>query len=304
MHTDRVEYDTSGLNTGYPVIPPDHAAARPAHQYGYFSPALVRSYSSRIALVAKGLVAPLYHRLRLGEAGLFVVNAALAVAYHSAFQAIGLATISILCLLTLYLFNDIVDARDDQHNPKKDPLIAATYIRERRLFLACWWALTGLVVGAAAWLDPRAGAWVVAVSAINAGYSLVCKRVPILDVVWVGLWGAAYAAIVTPATAWVVLIGAMTSVCHVYQTSEDREADAANGFATSAMLARSRLSIMQAVLTVILVASAWTLHPGVAALTLAAFLPYWVAWQARPRTAWILAKAHFTAVCAYLLMIG
>ena len=40
------------------------------------------------------------------------------------------------------------------------------------------------------------------------------------------------------------------------------------------------------------------------ALTLAGFLAYWLAWHDRPRIAWLLAKAHFSVVWAYLLVRG
>ena len=260
--------------------------------------------SSEFRLFAKALAAPLYHRLRVGEGGLFVVNATLALKGHPVGEALGLAVTSLVCLLSLYLFNDIIDARDDQHNPKKDHLLAGFYVRERRAFLVSWLLMSGLAVVASAWLDARAAVWVLAVSLINVAYSLFCKKVPLLDVVWVGVWGGAYASIVTDAAAWVVMVGAMTAVCHIYQISEDRDADAASGFATSAMLAAPLRSLLQAVLTGMLVATAWTLTPDAVALTFVAFFAYWLAWHNRPRTAWILAKAHFSVVWAYLLLRG
>jgi 4-hydroxybenzoate polyprenyltransferase len=258
----------------------------------------------RLRRIVTGLTAPLYQRIRRGEGGLLVLNASWALTYYPLRQGFGLAAISLLCLLALYLFNDIVDARDDQHNPKKDRLLAQSYVRERPTFLALWLLMSGCAVVAGAWLDTRVAVWVAAVSLINVLYSLLCKKVPLLDIVWVGLWGGAYASIVTGATAWIVLVSAMTSVCHIYQISEDRGADAASGFATSATLRAPLLTALQAGLDVVIVAAAWTVSGSVAALTLAALFAYWVAWHDRPRSAWILAKLHFSVVWAYLLVRG
>ena len=258
----------------------------------------------RLGLVATGLAAPLYHRFRLGEGGLLAVNAALALKYFPLGEGLGLAAISLLCLLSLYLFNDIVDARDDQHNPKKDRLLAALYVRERGLFLALWLLTSGIAVGAGAWLDGRVGLWVFAVSLINVAYSMLLKKVPFADIAWVGVWGGAYALIVTDAPAWILMVAAMTSICHIYQISEDRGADAASGIATSATLRAPLLSLLHAGLAAIVVASAWTLSGSVAALTLVGLLAYWLRWRDRPRIAWILAKVHFSLVLAYLLAGG
>jgi 4-hydroxybenzoate polyprenyltransferase len=271
---------------------------------GQRRPWSIAADSSEFRLFANGLAAPLHHRLRRGEGGLFVVNATLALKGHSLGEALGLTLASLVCLLSLYLFNDVVDARDDQHNPKKDHLLAGFYVRERRAFLASWLLMSGFAVVASALVDARAAVWVLAVSLINVAYSLFCKKVPLLDVVWVGVWGGAYASIVTDAAAWVVMVGAMTAVCHIYQISEDRDADAASGFATSAMLAAPLRSSLQVVLTGMLVATAWTVTPGAVALTFAVFFAYWLAWHNRPRTAWMLAKTHFAVAWAYLLMRG
>src|SRR5262249_49149751 len=152
-------------------------------------------------------------------------NATLAIDRYPLLQGLGLAFTCLICIVALYLFNDIVDARDDQHNPKKDQRLAALYVQYRVLFAVVWFAFAILTLLGGALLDPRAAFWIAAVSLLNGGYSLVSKRIPLVDVLSVGLWGAAYAAIVTDATACIVMIGAMTAICHIYQASEDREAD-------------------------------------------------------------------------------
>ena len=258
----------------------------------------------RLRELARALVAPLSHRIRRGEGGLLVVNASLALAYYPLRDGLGRTAISLLCLLALYLFNDLVDARDDQHNPKKNRALAEWYARDRSLFLALWVLMSAAAVAAGAWLEPRVAFWVAAVSLINVAYSLRCKKIPVVDIVSVGLWGAAYASIAIGVTAWVVLVGAMTAVCHIYQTSEDRGVDAASGFATSAALRASLLTAFQGGLDAILVVTAWRLSGGVVALSLAALFAYWVVWRDRPRIAWLLAKSHFALVWAYLLVRG
>ncbi len=252
--------------------------------------------------LANALVAPLSRRVRRGEGGLFLVNAALAAKWHGFREGLALTALSLACLLALYLFNDVIDADEDQHNPKKDRSLAALYARNRRGFLALWWVMSGLVVGAAACLDARAAAAAFAVTLINVAYSLFCKRIPFWDVIWVGVWGGVYASMVTSATAWIVMVGAMTAVCQIYQTCEDRTADARSGVATSATLAASVLSSVQAGLVGVLMVTAWIAAQSPAAATFAGLFAYWLIWRDRPRIAWVLAKAHFAVLCAYLLL--
>lgn len=258
----------------------------------------------RLRLVARGFAAPLAHRLRRGEGGLLLVNASLAWKEYPRRGAISLAAISTLTLLALYLFNDIIDAPQDQQNPKKDRELADMYVGARGVFLTGWLLLSTVALVAATWLDARAGLGVGAVALINVAYSLFCKKVPMLDLVWVSLWGAAYASIVTGTVVWIVMVGTMTAVCHIYQASEDRDADATNGVATSATLTAPLLSTVQAALAAVLMAAAWMLGAAVVALTFAGFFAYWRIWCDRPRIGWFLTKAHFSVAWAYLLVRG
>src|SRR5215470_14390040 len=85
----------------------------------------------RLSVVAmqrlRGVAAPLYHRVRRGEGGLLIVNATLALKWYPVREALSLVAISFISLLSLYLFNDLIDARDDRQNPKKDRVIAEMY---------------------------------------------------------------------------------------------------------------------------------------------------------------------------------
>src|SRR5262249_47342840 len=103
-------------------------------------------WTVRLRRLANAVAAPLCHRARRGEGGLFVVNATLALKWHPLREAVGLAGVSLLCLLALYLFNDVVDAHDDQRNPKKDRLLAGLYARRRHGFLALWAAMSALAI--------------------------------------------------------------------------------------------------------------------------------------------------------------
>lgn len=298
VQTDRVEPASVRPSRAFPRAP--HPSRSPTTDCA----AEPRLDAERLRLVPKGLLAPLFHRIRRGEGGLLVVNATLAWQYRSVGEAVGLTLASLLCLLALYLFNDIVDAPDDRHNPKKDRQLASEYAQERSLFLALWLVTTGLAVLAGAAVEPRAALWVGAVSGVNVVYSLLCKKVPFVDIVWVALWGGAYASIATDATGWIVLVAAMTAVCHIYQISEDRGADAASGIATSATLRASVQTLLQAALTGVLAAAAWSVSGSLVALTLLALFAYWLAWRDRPGVGWIVAKVHFSFVWAYLLVVA
>jgi 4-hydroxybenzoate polyprenyltransferase len=256
----------------------------------------------RLHGIVRGLVAPLSHRIRRGEGGLLVVNATLALKFGTPVAAVAALAVSVLTLLALYLFNDIVDAEVDQHNPKKDHALAAGYVRDRALFLALYFGLTAVCVVGAIAVGGSAPYWVLAVSVVNAVYSLFCKKVPLIDFVWVGLWGGAFVLIVSPMNAWVGMAAAMTAICHIYQISEDRGADAATGIATSATLRGWLLTAVQAGLCALLAFAAWPLGGHLAALSLAVLLAYWLIWREQPNTAWFLSKVHFSLVWAYLIV--
>ena len=92
----------------------------------------------------------------------------------------------------------------------------------------------------------------------------------------------------------------MTSVCHLYQTLDDRTSDAANGITTtavrSATLSRNVLVALALLLFVVLRAPlglAWALTAFTPVALYAAF--------GRPRTGWLLTKVYFGVVWLYLL---
>lgn len=250
------------------------------------------------------LTAPLNHRILRGEGGLLIVNWSLAFTSNPALEATVLAVASLLCLCGLYLFNDLVDAREDLENPKKDHRLAELYVRERSLFLLLWFAITTLAIALAGLIRATSAIAMVTVVAVNVAYSLRFKRLPVVDIVWVGLWGCAFGAIVSDSPAWLAMIGAMTAACHIYQASEDREVDRRHGLRTSATLPWAVLSAIQVALSLILAGAAWHIVGDRIALTLLAFPFYWFFWRRSVRIAWIVAKVHFTIVWAWLIWQG
>jgi len=254
-------------------------------------------------LFARALFAPLTDRVRRGEGGLLALNLMWAWQLHPLGEACALVAVSLLCLVTLYLFNDVVDARGDLSNPKKDVALATSYVEHQSTYLMVWLGLTTLAITAATWISRDAVLGVCAVSSLNVVYSLACKKIAYIDLLCVCLWGGAFASIATSAPAWILMTGAMTAVCHIYQASEDRDTDTANDIVTSATLATVQLSILQALLTLVMILASWKLAPGVVPLTFTAFIAYWMRWHDQPRTGWFVTKVHF-AVVVLLLFAG
>src|SRR5262249_22794649 len=146
------------------------------------------------------------------------------------------ALVSVLTIGVMYAFNDLHDAPTDSNNPKKDAALIGVYIQHRRpsLVLVMLVKLVTLAL-AVAFLPPRATMAVAAAFGANIVYSLAFKGMPVIDVVWCGLWGASYSAIVTPYGTFWLIVGLMTAVCHLYQALDDRNADAANAITTTAV---------------------------------------------------------------------
>jgi 4-hydroxybenzoate polyprenyltransferase len=255
-------------------------------------------------LVWAGIASTL-HRIRRGEGALLAVNLSL-VAYRglAGANAAAAVLISLLAIGLMYAFNDLYDAPTDSNNPKKDRTLIGTYLEHRR---ACALAIIGLTAGsiafAGAMLGPRAAIAVAGAMVANVVYSMALKGVPVVDVVWCGLWGALYAAIVT-ASPWVlVLVALMTAVCHLYQTLDDRAADAANAIVTTAVRSRALSRTVLVVLCALLVV---TLRDPLGSLwALSAVAPLVLFHACRdPRAGWLLTKLYFGIVWLYVLEIG
>lgn len=178
---------------------------------------------------------PLRERLLRGEGALLAVSATwLAFSRPGWALASALLGLSALVLTAAYAFNDWHDAEGDLNDPKKNPALVAALLAWRRPFGFALAALHGALIAAAAGVSGVAGAAaVLSMLGINAVYSLWLKRVPVVDLVVVGLWGAAFVAIVAAPLWLCATVGAMTSLMHLFQIQQDHAVDAENRIDTT-----------------------------------------------------------------------
>jgi 4-hydroxybenzoate polyprenyltransferase len=263
-----------------------------------------RAGAAPIALLAWAMAASTFHRILLGEGALIAINVSILLQRGVGFVELVVgATISAMTLAVMYAFNDAYDAVADQHNPKKDQRMVSVYIDYRATSYGIIFLAKAITLGLA-WLllGSYAAAAVAAVLVVNFVYSTMLKGVPIVDVAWCGLWGAAYAAIVTPSTYLIALSGLMTAVCHLYQALGDRSTDAENRITTTAVFS-SRLS---ALVLFVLSAGIWLMLRASLgeALAVSAFIPFALFFALRSsHVAWIMTKVYFGAAWT-LVLIG
>jgi 4-hydroxybenzoate polyprenyltransferase len=269
-----------------------------------FTPeAVLPAASGLVRAISWATVASTSHRMRRGEGALLAINFSL-IAQQQPTLARGFAQalVSTLTLLLMYALNDLYDAPIDANNPKKDRALIAVYLDHR---LACTVAILTLKVLTVALafvtLDPLATAATAGVMVCNLLYSGLLKGMPVADVAWCGLWGGLYAAIVGAPMELLVLVALMTSVCHLFQTLDDRVSDAANGIQTTAVRSAT---LSRNVLVVLSLALVLALHGPLGwawAATAVTPLVFFFAAQ-RAVTAWLLTKAYFGVV--WLLALG
>ncbi|MEB2286371.1 MAG: hypothetical protein B6D46_09255 [Polyangiaceae bacterium UTPRO1] len=253
--------------------------------------------------LAWAIAASTLHRIRRGEGALLAVNLSLIAWHGDALAASGLwqALVSALAIFVMYAFNDLHDAPVDGCNPKKDRVLVRVRVAHRRTGVTAtsWLGIATLVI-AAVTLGAKAAAAAAAVMVVNAAYSTRLKGVPVADVVAVWAWGALYAAIVAPPFPFVFLIGVMTGICHLFQTLDDRAADAASGIATTAVRSSTLPRSVLAALTLVLFGSLHGLLGAAAAVTAVVPLAIYFA-VADAGAGWLLVKAYFAAVWLALL---
>jgi len=267
------------------------------------SASLPLAWNTAAAVLAAGVASTL-HRIRRGEGALLAVNLSLIVHQGLSLpRSLAQALVSVLALGLMYAFNDLYDAPTDSNNPKKDQALIATYLEHRRVCALSIFVLKllTLVISFAA-LGVPATVALTAVMLVNVLYSTRLKGVPVIDVAWCGLWGALFAAIVGAPPALLVLVGLMTSVCHLYQALDDRVADAANGITTTAVQSRVLSRNVLCALTLLLFAVLRVPFGDAWALT--AFTPLVLFFTAdNPRTGWLLTKVYFGVAWIHLLGI-
>ena len=240
---------------------------------------------------------PLLHRIRLGEGGL-VGMATWAAAWQTAdpLRTASVLVVTTVLLAALYLYNDVSDRGVDSYNPAKIAEHRAPLSRRPGVFFAVALAAHALVC-AAAWvlLGPFAAACGVLLLALNPLYSSVAKRVPGLDVVVVGVMGAAVVGFATTSASLLQIAAAMTGISHAFQTRDDTTADRAAGVhssATAAPFAR------EAIWLALCAAFAWTVFARLGAPWAAsAVIPYALLSRSRDASrAWAIARVYFTVV--------
>jgi len=256
------------------------------------------------ATLAWANVTPLLHRLRRGEGQLLAVNLSLVLLGRPDVPTfLAQAGISAAVLTLLYFLNDVFDCREDVNDVGKDQTFVGFCVENRpRLFWVL--ALENAAICALAWLlvSPASAAATAAIFLVNLAYSAGFKRIAVLDVPFVALWGALYAmvpAVDVPLTL-IALVGVMTAICHVHQITRDREVDVLNHIRTSAAVSRW-LPEIQIVLCC--VAMAFILHRELGALVaLTAAVPFALRHPASPnRFGWMMSKAYFGGIWLVLL---
>jgi 4-hydroxybenzoate polyprenyltransferase len=266
---------------------------------------VVRPRADALSALSWAFLASTLHRIRRGEGALLAVNLSL-IAHQAATPARAAiqALVSALTIGVMYALNDLHDAPEDWNNPKKDRALIAAYVERRRpgvLALVVLKLLTLAIAFAA--LGPTATAAVAGVMIVNVVYSMAFKGVPVVDVAWVWLWGALYAAIVSASVPLLLVVGLMTAVCHLFQALDDRVPDAANGIRTTAVRSPTLARNVLLVLSLLLFAA---LHaPLGVALALTAFTPLVLFFMIdRAGTGWLLTKAYFAVMWLYLLGVS
>lgn len=261
-----------------------NAAARPD------ATSVVRVSPMEAAL--RGSVLPLVRRFQVGEGMLLFINVSVLVAMRPP-HALAAGLVSLAVLATMYAVNDLFDAERDVDNPRKDRALASLLLRHRRPLFALMIAEHVAAVVAASCLVNRSCAVAAAATlATNAIYSRLFKGVPVVDVVVVGVWGFAFAAMVAPVLACVA-VGAMTSISHVFQAMGDREPDLRAGVTTSAASSRVAFVVLGCA-SLALAGSLWALigPPG----ALAGLVPFGLALAVRRSlAAWLASKVVFGA---------
>jgi len=250
-------------------------------------------------------VTPLVHRLGRGEGLLLAVNLSIALVARPDLPAfLSQVLISTLVLGLLYLLNDVIDSPTDVNDPGKDRAFVGFCVTHRAQlfrFLAVGHVVVSLL--AFALLGPRSAAAVAAVFVVNLGYSTVFKGVRGIDVPYVALWGSLYAMVpgADVSLELVGLVGVMTSICHIFQITRDRDVDVKNGIRTSAV-ARHWLAATQLVAACVVMALLLYRLLGPAAAA-SALLPLALRYALPSnQTAWMLSKTYYGAIWVVVLV--
>ena len=248
----------------------------------------------------------LWFRLKRGEAVLIVVNTSWAWFLHSDNLSLvfAISLFSTLVLAQLYGLNDVIDAEKDLNDPDKVNNWAGLIHKQkgRYLFISILWAIALLLL-AGILFNPEVISITVAMILINTLYSLVFKSIPVIDIIWVILWGMCFLALTGFATEWLeyyLVIGLMTGISHVWQILRDKHADNENSIKTTANLSIGIALVLVSICCLVLAFVVFRLSNVF--LALACMLPmviYRV--ENRIRHVWVYSKIVFGLIWLYLL---
>lgn len=252
----------------------------------------------RLQLSALGaMLMPLLHRIRIGEGGL-IGMATWASIWETGdpITAMWVFLLSGVLLAAVYLYNDVSDRVVDAYNPAKVAEHRAPLLRRPGTFFAVSLAVHAVACVATWWL---LGSWAavcaVALFVLNPVYSGVAKRIPGVDVVIVGLMGAAVVGLATAQPGLLVIAGTMTAISHAFQTRGDSTADRAAGIrssATAPTVARELIWLLSCAVF------AWTVLERLGPLwAVSALVPWMLLSRASDATrAWGWARLYFAVV--------
>jgi 4-hydroxybenzoate polyprenyltransferase len=240
---------------------------------------------------------PLLHRIRIGEGGLIgMATWAALVQTRDVAVAAGVLVLTSALLAAVYLYNDVSDRAIDSYNPAKVPEHRTPLLHYPRTFFAVALATHALVCVAAWRLSgPWAGGCAATILALNPLYSGLAKRRPGLDVVVVGIMGAAVVGFGTSSPSLLLIAGAMTAISHAFQTRGDTRADQAAGVRSSATVAApAREAIWLALCGIF----AWTVYGRLGPVgALSVLIPYLLLSRAQEANrAWGWTRAYFAIV--------
>lgn len=246
---------------------------------------------------------PLWQRFKRQEGALLVIVAStLFFQGQRWLPALGTLGLTLLVLSSLYLLNDLVDCVADRDNPRKHQPYIQVLIHWGQVMWGVLVAQKALTLWLA-WFfgGEKTLGVVVLIFVMNTAYSYALKKVPLLDVIWVGLWGASIAALGGLDQPWAsfALVALMTAISHVYQIRLDAAADAHSGIQTSEVRSPALTSLLIVGLCSGLgLVLSLQVHP---VLGLSAAIPFLFAKFLESNQAWVLARYYFAVIwCVHL----
>ena len=248
---------------------------------------------------------PLLVRFRRGEGALLAINCSIILAYETNFSRILIQFfVSFATLAILYLFNDLHDAEYDLVNPKKNQDLVQFFLKNKRVLYFIMSLQTLFIFFIAFfYLSKFSAVSVFSVIIINTLYSCLIKGIPVLDIVWVGLWGSLYAILPGNILSLqsLILIGSMTSISHIFQIWEDRAVDCVNNTKTTIVFSPNMFILLFFIccgINFYVLSLNYTFL-----LSSTAFLPLIIhLFFPSPQKGWILSKIYFSVIWIFWLV--